>query len=322
MFCSSCWTSYSWIHPKSSGTRLTFRLRASAIGPSCRWSSELVTRELLWTLRVRARRRVWYRGEGGLEVVGLRVGEQRRQREGVLDRGVRALSVVGEHPVGGVAEDHHPPTVPAQQGTHGEQRPGDRARGRADHLGDGRVPAAEGGDGQVLVDVGHRAGVQPDLRCLDDREEVHVLAVAADRVVQHVGVRSHPELDGLRVGQRRQVLDGHDAAEGAGPGVHGVVGPGHEPADRRTDPVRADDEVGALDAAVGELQHDRVAFLDDVDQPAAEVQVLAAERAAQRLLDVGAVDPEVRRAEPLLVPVVLPDRVRRDPARRPASAGR
>ena len=45
--------------------------------------------------------------------------------------------------------------------------------------------------------------------------------------------------------------------------------------------------------------------------------MLAAERGAERLLEVGAVDAEVRRAEPLLVPVVLLHRVRRDPARRP-----
>ena len=39
---------------------------------------------------------------------------------------------------------------------------------------------------------------------LDDSEEVHGLAPAADRVVQQVRVRAHPELDGLRVGQGRQ----------------------------------------------------------------------------------------------------------------------
>ena len=156
--------------------------------------------------------------------------------------------------------------------------------------------------------------VQPDLRCLDDREEVDVFAVPADRVVQHVPVLPHPELDGVRVGQRRQVLDRHDAAEGAGPGVDGVVGSGDETPDRGAHPVRADDQVCALDAAVGELQHDRVALVDDVDEPAAEVQVFGAERAAERLLDVRAVDPEVRPSEPLLVPVVLADGMGRDPA--------
>ena len=115
IFCSSCWTSYSWIHPKSCGTRATFSLRASAVGPSGRCSSELVTQELRWILRVRARRRVWKRAKALSEVVGLRVGEQRREREGVLDGGVGALPVVGEHAVGGVAEDDHAVAVPAQQ---------------------------------------------------------------------------------------------------------------------------------------------------------------------------------------------------------------
>jgi len=54
--------------------------------------------------------------------------------------------------------------------------------------------------------------------------------------------------------------------------------------------------------------------LDDVDQPAAQVQVLHAKGPAQRGLQVGAVDAEPRHAELLGVPVVLGHRVGRDAA--------
>src|ERR1700722_2311829 len=57
--CNACCTSYSWIHPKSRGTAAIFWLRACAAGPSGRWSKELVTQELRWILRVRARRSAW-----------------------------------------------------------------------------------------------------------------------------------------------------------------------------------------------------------------------------------------------------------------------
>ena len=149
--------------------------------------------------------------------------------------------------------------------------------------------------------------------CLHDGEEVDVLAVAADGVVQHVCVRAHPELDGVRVRQRRQVLDGHDSAEGARAGVDGVVGAGDPAPDGGAHAVGADDEVGFLGAPVGELRDDAVALLDDVDQPGSQVQVLAAESAAEDLLQVRAVDPVVGRAEALHVPVVLGHRVGRDP---------
>jgi hypothetical protein len=127
--------------------------------------------------------------------------------------------------------------------------------------------------------------------------------------VQHVRVRPHPELDSVRVRQRRQVLDRHDAPERAGPGVHGVVGSGDPTPDSRVHPVGTDDEVGALDAAIGELQHHRIALLDDVDEPAAEAQVLRTNRAGERFLQVSAVDAEIGSAKPLLVPVVLTYRV-------------
>ena len=51
----------------------------------------------------------------GLEVVHVGAGEQRSQSEGILNGGVRALPVVGQHPVGGVAEHDDAPPVPPQQ---------------------------------------------------------------------------------------------------------------------------------------------------------------------------------------------------------------
>src|SRR4051812_9960473 len=61
---ASC-TSYSWIQPKSSGTRATFSLRARTAGPSRRWSRPFVTHELRWIFRVRPRRRIWNRDSAG-----------------------------------------------------------------------------------------------------------------------------------------------------------------------------------------------------------------------------------------------------------------
>jgi hypothetical protein len=83
--------------------------------------------------------------------------------------------------------------------------------------------------------------------------------------------------------------------------------------DRGPHPVGPDHQVGLLDPPVGELQHDRIGLLDDVHQPAAQVQVLGAERGAEGLLRRHG-GCEVWRAEALQVPVAVPHRVRRDPA--------
>ena len=115
------------------------------------------------------------------------------------------------------------------------------------------------------MDFGHAAVMHPDPGCLYYREEVDCLEVASDGVVQQVPVGSHPELDGVWVGEGRQVLDGHDAAEGAGPGVKSVVGPGDPAADGGAYPVGADNKVGAMGPPVGELQHDLLPLVDDVD---------------------------------------------------------
>ena len=90
-------------------------------------------------------------------------------------------------------------------------------------------------------------------------------------------------LDRLRVRQRGQVLGRHDPAEGAGPGVDGVVGAGDPPADRGAHPVGPDHEVGVLDAPVSELEHDGIRLLDDVHQLVQPRCRCSAPRAALRI---------------------------------------
>ena len=124
---------------------------------------------------------------------------------------------------------------------------------------------------------------------LDDREEVDGFACAPDRVVQQVRVGTHPELDGVRIGKRRQALGGHDAAERAGARVDGVVGAGDPAAHGGAHAVRADHDIGALDAAVRELEHHAVALRHHVHQSTAQVQMLRAEGRGQDPLQVGAV---------------------------------
>ena len=139
---ASC-TSYSWIQPKSSGTRghpFVARLdrrgrRAGAAGcwspTSCAGSCGSAPAAVPGTAASAVSRSV-----------ALRLGEQRGEREGVLDGGVRALAVVGQHRRG--RRRPRMTTRPRYQRSSGrtaEQRPPDRARRRPDHLGDRRMPA-------------------------------------------------------------------------------------------------------------------------------------------------------------------------------------
>ena len=66
--------------------------------------------------------------------------------------------------------------------------------------------------------------------------------------------------------------------------------------------------------SVGELQDDLRWLVDDVDQPASQMQVFHAEGTAEDVLQVGAVDAEPGRPELLLIPVVLAHRMGRDTA--------
>lgn len=122
------------------------------------------------------------------------------------------------------------------------------------------------------------------------------MSAVADRVVQAVPAGADPELDGVLVGHLRQLLRGHDAAEGGGPGVQGVVVAEQQPAHGRARPVGADDEIGGGGRVVGEVQHRLGGGLGDVDEPLAQVHPLAAERVEQDRLHVDAVDADVRRS--------------------------
>ena len=71
--------------------------------------------ELRWILRVRARRSDWYFASSRSKPVRRRPRQELRQGDRVLDGGIRALAVVRQHRVCGVAKDDHAPTIPVQQ---------------------------------------------------------------------------------------------------------------------------------------------------------------------------------------------------------------
>ncbi|HET6259683.1 hypothetical protein [Pseudonocardia sp.] len=174
--------------------------------------------------------------------------------------------------MGGVAEQDGPTPVPPQERAHREQPPPDAVPNRPDHLDDPRMPALERPDGCVLVHLVHPAVRRlPRLRSFDDREEVHDVAGTADRVVDHVCVGAHPELDGVRVGEGRYPVDGYEAVEGAGAGVDPVGSnlvavAGDEVPHGRAHTVGADHEVRVLDAPVREFEDDSVGSLDEIDE--------------------------------------------------------
>ncbi len=168
------------------------------------------------------------------------------------------------------------------------------------------MPTLERGDRLVRLDVGQPAALlRPGRRPLDHGEEVDVLAVAADRVVQQVRVRAHPELDRLGIGEGGKPIGGHDAAEGARPRVDRLLAAGHPAAHQRAHAVRADHQVRLHGPAVGEREADRVALLDEVGEPVPEMQPGGAERAAEDALEIGAMDAEVGGTEAAAIGRVL-----------------
>src|SRR3954468_14712264 len=98
-----------------------------------------------------------------------------------------------------VAQDHRPAPKPVQKGAHREQTPPYGVIHSADHLGYRGMPALEGRERFARLDRSLPAIARPRFRPFNDRKEVDVLAVTANRVMQQVSVRSHPELKGLRV---------------------------------------------------------------------------------------------------------------------------
>jgi hypothetical protein len=138
--------------------------------------------------------------------------------------------------------------------------------------------------------------------------------------MQQVGIRPHPELDRLGVGQRRQFRYGHDAAESTCPRVDRVVTTGDEAADERAHAVRADNEVRLNGSPIGEAQAGSATEVPDLGQPMIEMQPGATQRTAQDALEVRAVDPVVGCTANPLVTHVLMNRMRRDAAAVPPVA--
>ena len=140
------------------------------------------------------------------------------------------------------------------------------------------------------------------------------LAGGANGVVQEVGVRPHPELDRLRIGQRRQPVHRHDPPEGAGPRKHGVLAAGNEATHQRAYAIRADDEVGFGRAPISEGEADGTALIGQLDQPVPQMQPGAAKPAVQDTLEIGAMNAEIGRAAEFLITQVLVHRMRCDSA--------
>ncbi len=118
----------------------------------------------------------------------------------------------------------------------------------------------------------------------------------SDRIVQQVALGTHPELDGLGVGQRLQVRRVDDAAEPGAPRVEGVVVPQDQAADGRAGTVGPDDEVGRRGRPVVEGQDRLGAAVVDGDEGASQLQGLGTDRRRENGLQVGPVDARVGRA--------------------------
>ena len=131
------------------------------------------------------------------------------------------------------------------------------------------------------------------------QQEVDV--VLAHRVVQQVPARSDPELKRGGVWQARQLVHRHYAAECAAPRVERVVIPEHPAPHERARAVGADDEVGLGAAAVVEAQGGARAGVVDPDQPPAQLNVIESDGRGQDRLQVGAMNADVGRPEPLAV---------------------
>jgi len=151
-------------------------------------------------------------------------GKFRGQDSGVLDRLVRALTIVREHRVRCVAQQHHRPPAPASEWPAREQAPSGRLWYSTDHLDDCRVPARERRKVRAGLASLHPSWPAPFFWSLDDREKVDHRA-AADGVMQQARTRADPELQRAGLGQARQQFDrdewrgDHELCEYGG-GIH------------------------------------------------------------------------------------------------------
>ena len=111
-----------------------------------------------------------------------------------------------------------------------------------------------------------------------------------------------------------------NAAKGAGPRVHRVLTASHKPADHRADPICPDHQICLRKATVGELEADGVAVIDKIGQTMPEMQPDAAERVAENVLQVSAVNTMKGGAKALLILKVIAYRIGRDPVTVPPVA--
>ena len=135
-----------------------------------------------------------------------------------------------------------------------------------------------------------------------------VVRPVADRVMQAVPSRAHPELDGVRIWHRRHLLGFHDSAECARAGIVGVVVAQQQPPNRRLRAVGTDHQVSGGGAAIGELEDGLRAGVVDVHEPLAEVDAVHPDGSRQDDLQVSAVDADIGMAIfPLVVEPMLGD---------------
>ena len=140
-------------------------------GPPPRWRALLAAQEARWILRVRQPAGGFVGVERGQGVSSRR--EAFGERDGVLDRDVRALPVMREHRMRGVAEQDDPAAAPAAQRPRHEQPPAQVMANRVDHFDHRRMPAFEEGErvaGGRLDEPLFR--MRPHVRRVDDSEEI------------------------------------------------------------------------------------------------------------------------------------------------------
>ena len=208
----------------------------------------------------------------------------------------------------GIAEQGDPPESPSVGNGPVEQRPLVDVDGGVEDPLQHRVPGAERKTN--LVDVGRDPPALVRPVRLDDRHHVVELA-AAHPVGDDVTVRPEAQRDGRGrcVGAEGVARDEHAVRHVAGEPC--LVAAEEGAADRRVHTIGSDQHVSVKLATVGEPREYATGVLSDLDDVGVEVDArgsAARDRAGQDLVEVAAMDVEVR------VPVALSCcRLQRDP---------
>jgi hypothetical protein len=117
----------------------------------------------------------------------------------VLNSNVSALPMMWQHAVRGVAYQHNATAMPSLQWPYCEQTPAKAVRDSAYHFDDGWMPTPESRDGLVMCDWRDPILMRPGYWPFNDGEKIDVKSRPADRIVQKMGIRPHPELQRMRV---------------------------------------------------------------------------------------------------------------------------